>query len=150
MNGGDRALRRAEPKNSSAKVECDDGAGFTSPVGRYPPNPFGLRDITGNAWEWVEDCYATSLEHIAKDGSPRTTVDCIEHVDRGGSFDDYPEDLRSASRHHIKPSARWYNTGFRLARTLSEAEAQLSRSDPELPGRSSHLRLYPAKVGRRH
>jgi len=127
MNGGDRAYKRAEPTNRNLIVECDDGVAFTAPVGSYPANPFGLRDITGNAWELVEDCYQPSLEQIPTDGKPRTSDTCAEHGTRGGSLDDYPEDLRIASRHHVKSEARWGNTGFRVARSLSGAEARIDR-----------------------
>lgn len=118
MNGGDRAYKRAEPDNKNLIVECDDGSAFTTAVGSYPPNPVGLRDMTGNAWELVADCYVPSLDQIPTNGKAHAPDACAEHPTRGGSFDDYPEDLRTGSRHHIKPDARWYNTGFRVARTL--------------------------------
>ena len=124
MNGADHAYRRGMPKDTNLKVECDDGLVLTGPVGGYPPNPFGIRDITGNAWELVEDCWVPTLAGIPTDGSARGATACEQHLDRGGSFDDYPEDLRLASRHHVGSNARWANTGFRIARDLSATEGR--------------------------
>lgn len=130
MNGGDRSLVRALPawsqsiatalRNGDPRarlVECDDGSPFTSVVGRYQPNPFGLRDIIGNAWEWVEDCWSESLPMESR---PKVALSC-DHRTRGGSWDDFPEDLRSARRGRLAPDQRRNDVGFRLARTLRGA-----------------------------
>lgn len=122
MNGADQAYRRGMPKDQSLKVECDDGVVLTAPVGRYSPNPFGLRDVTGNAWELVEDCYVPTLAGVPTDGSSRHSNACEQHGVRGGSLNDYPEDFRLARRQHLPASARWANTGFRIARDLTATE----------------------------
>ena len=132
-NGGDRSLLRALPAWSQAIasaqqnrepgariLECDDGAGFTRRVGQLRANAFGLFDMTGNVWEWVEDCYQDgSYEHLSANGRPPETATCEKHRARGGSWDDYPIDLRSARRTSaLDQSVRRNDTGFRIARDV--------------------------------
>jgi len=90
----------------------------TLKVGGYQANAFGLQDVHGNLWEWVQDCYVDSYIDTPKDGSARKdSIDC-KRVNRGGGWVDYPKYLRSASRKWDSP-ASWFSVlGFRLARTL--------------------------------
>jgi len=122
MNAADRTYKRGQPRDRNVFVDCDDGVVFTAPVGHYPPNPFGLLDVTGNAWEIVADCYEPTLTGIPTDGRARTAEVCNGPVVRGGSFDDYPEDFRLARRQHIGPDMRVGNIGFRVARDLDARE----------------------------
>jgi formylglycine-generating enzyme required for sulfatase activity len=48
-----------------------DGYVFTAPAGRFKPNPWGVHDLFGNAWEWTEDCFGRSYEGAPVDGSAR-------------------------------------------------------------------------------
>jgi formylglycine-generating enzyme required for sulfatase activity len=89
----------------------------TFPVGSFPANAFGLNDMIGNVWEWVEDCYAPSYAGLPTDGSANAT-NCSSRVDRGGSWS-LRDGLRSADRSRGAPDARpWNIQGFRVARTL--------------------------------
>ena len=116
-NGCDQRLKRIMPAAwGGIYAACDDGAAYTTPAGHYKPNAFGLFDITGNAWEWVEDCTEPTYDGLPDDGRPRTHEGCTARDVRGGSWDDDPEDLRNASRHHTKPDNRQYDLGLRLAR----------------------------------
>jgi len=90
----------------------------TSPVGSFAPNPFGLYDLHGNVWEWVEDCYADSYGGAPSDGGARTGQNSCYRVLRGGSWSNNPGLLRSANRSRYTPDFRNVNSGFRLARTL--------------------------------
>jgi formylglycine-generating enzyme required for sulfatase activity len=84
--------------------------------GSYPPNAFGLFDMLGNAAEWVEDCWNDSYRGAPADGSVWTKPQCRERVLRGGSFNNDPRYLRSASRFKYDFDVRYYANGFRVAR----------------------------------
>ena len=98
---------------------CSDGVGRrTAEVGRYQPNGYGLYDMHGNVWEWVEDCWNDSYAGALSDGSAWTREDCILRVIRGGSWDDPPGSLRSVDRFMHFRSFCNYSLGFRLAQDL--------------------------------
>jgi formylglycine-generating enzyme required for sulfatase activity len=84
------------------------------------PNAWGLHDMHGNVWEWVEDCWHNNHSGAPTDGSAWTTA-CAEvsRVLRGGSWGGNPQYLRSAFRVRNQPDLRIYFIGFRLARTLN-------------------------------
>jgi formylglycine-generating enzyme required for sulfatase activity len=93
--------------------------GKTHPVGLKLPNAYGLFDMHGNVWEWVEDCYHDNYVGAPTDGSAWKTGCGVPYgVIRGGSFDLAPQLLRSAVRYWIYPSQRAYYIGFRVARDL--------------------------------
>ena len=97
---------------------CDDGYAKTAPVGTFKPNAFGLYDMMGNVWEWVEDCYNKTYEGAPTNGSAWGMGDCSLRVNRGGSWSFFPSLVRSARRNGFQPSKRNNNLGFRVARTL--------------------------------
>ena len=90
----------------------------TVPVGSYAANPFGLYDMHGNVWEWVEDCWNNSYEGAPEDGSAWLSGDSDHRVLRGGSWYYSPQFLRSAVRLRGNSSYRYDSIGFRIARTL--------------------------------
>lgn len=90
----------------------------TVPVGSYPPNGFGLHDVHGNVWEWVEDCVNDGYAGAPTDGSTWTSGKCDRRVMRGGSWVDYPVGARSAIRSGLGTASRGRTLGFRAARTL--------------------------------
>ena len=90
----------------------------TQPVGSYAANRFGLHDMHGNVWEWVQDCYVASYPPGSGDASVAvTTGGCSRRVLRGGSWLNSPRGLRAAFRIGNSTGFRNLNYGFRLART---------------------------------
>ena len=95
--------------------DCGDNYQYTAPVGSFPANPWGLHDMHGNVWEWVQDCNNDSYKGAPRDASAWVSGNCQERVVRGGSWNNDPGDQRSAYRgQHALPD-RHYEDGFRLA-----------------------------------
>jgi formylglycine-generating enzyme required for sulfatase activity len=90
----------------------------TMDVGTFPKNAFGLHDMHGNVWEWVEDCYKDSYAGAPTDGSAVQQRDCSLRILRGGSWNYYPRLLRAAYRYATAPGVRTEYAGFRVARAL--------------------------------
>jgi formylglycine-generating enzyme required for sulfatase activity len=91
----------------------------TSPVGSFKPNGFGLYDMGGNVWQWVEDCYHGDYNEAPTDGSAWITGDCSRRVVRGGSWYSGPRVLRAANRGRFSTDLRDLFLGFRVGRTLT-------------------------------
>jgi formylglycine-generating enzyme required for sulfatase activity len=94
-----------------------------APPGSFPPNLFGLYDMVGNVWEWVEDCALydpmnTPINYAPADGSPLESSDCKHRLIRGGSYDSGPDEARLARRYGRFADSRDASLGFRVARTL--------------------------------
>ena len=92
--------------------------GRTVPVGSSRPNAFGLYDVHGNVWEWVQDCWNANYVGAPSDGRAWETGDCSRRVLRGGSWGNFPWNLRSAIRLGITADDRFNSLGFRIARSL--------------------------------
>lgn len=90
----------------------------TLEAGSFAANAFGLHDMHGNVWEFVQDCHSAGNSKDAAASSPEAAqVACARSV-RGGSWIDSPRVLRSAYRGRIAPNARFIYRGFRVARAL--------------------------------
>jgi len=99
---------------------ADNSQSKTHPVGTRKPNPWGLYDMHGNVYEWVEDDYHDNYKNAPDDGSswvddPRGTLRVI----RGGSWYNDAQYCRSANRYSIPPNLRLNFLGFRLARSVT-------------------------------
>ena len=90
----------------------------TVPVGSFAPNAFGLHDVHGNVYEWVQDCYG-SYRSAPSDGSALEVGSCTDRVMRGGAWSEWPWFLRSAFRDRDGTSERGIDVGFRVVRTLA-------------------------------
>jgi formylglycine-generating enzyme required for sulfatase activity len=91
----------------------------TAPVGSFAANAFGLYDMTGNVFQWVQDCFHENYTGAPTNGSAWTSGDCARRVLRGGSWVSNPLSLRSASRYGDPSVNRINYLGFRVGRTLT-------------------------------
>ena len=118
-NGYDRKAK-AEHDIDWEHAPCRDGSVYTARVASYGENGFGLSDMLGNVWEWVEDCWHGSYAGAPTDGSAwESGGDCGERVIRGGSWISGPRYLRSAVRGWFSAEFRYYYVGFRVSRTFT-------------------------------
>ena len=90
----------------------------TAPVDSFRPNPFGLADMLGNAWEWTQDCWHENYMGAPTNGEPWIGNDCGSRVMRGGSWTNEAWVLRSSDRTKATVDFRGNYIGFRVAKTL--------------------------------
>jgi formylglycine-generating enzyme required for sulfatase activity len=120
----DKAISKPDDQNGLFPPQttadmCNDGFAYTSKIGSFPPNGFGLYDIYGNVWEAVEDCANDNYRGAPKDGSAWLSGDCKHRIRRGGSF---YTDTDSATRFPGIAADRVADVGFRVARSISPAD----------------------------
>ena len=100
----------------SGYTQNGDTSVATAKAGSYLPNAWGLYDMHGNVWEWCLDWYESAPAGAL---DPAGAASGSYRVIRGGSWNYYAGNCRSAFRvSHCSPDARYYNGGFRPARTL--------------------------------
>jgi formylglycine-generating enzyme required for sulfatase activity len=99
------------------RISASDGYVFTSPVGSFRPNPFGLYDMHGNAAQWCADWYGATYYHASPKDDPKGRDSGSNRVFRGGSWRSKPYYAQSAYRSTGKPDYASDSTGFRVART---------------------------------
>ncbi|MEM7082956.1 MAG: SUMF1/EgtB/PvdO family nonheme iron enzyme [Pseudomonadota bacterium] len=99
---------------SFSVVQCDDGFTRTSPVAHFQANPWGVYDLYGNVWEWVEDCWNTHYKEAPIQGEAWLDGDCGRRGFRGGGYGDIENFARSALRNRANAHQRKDDIGFRL------------------------------------
>jgi len=104
--------KRDSPKWHPRNDRFDDGAMVTTNVGRYQPNPWGLKDMHGNAAEWTGTAYRP-YPYDARDGRDHLRPGGEKTV-RGGSWYDRPERSTAGFRQHYPTWQPVYNVGFRV------------------------------------
>ena len=122
-----------QPSHDYANYGKDDAQGLggkaegrdiwvdsTSPVCSFPANAFGLCDMYGNVYQWIEDCYEPNGARLPADGSAVETGNCSVRGFRSNSFMSSEKTLRSANRAYVyAPDTRGRSyLGFRVAKTL--------------------------------
>ncbi|MGB7344476.1 MAG: SUMF1/EgtB/PvdO family nonheme iron enzyme [Pirellulaceae bacterium] len=124
------------------ETELGDDHVFTSPVRTYLPNPFGLHDMHGNAWEWCEDKYLDTFYRQFKDNGhhnlrdraidPLNTEDWNDTGDwrviRGGSWFTSPVQARCACRGYFEADDAAAYVGFRVAMDAPQTEIDQARA----------------------
>ncbi|ULL01222.1 SUMF1/EgtB/PvdO family nonheme iron enzyme [Bradyrhizobium sp. I71] len=116
-NFGDYSYSQASGRRIT--YSCNDGYVFTSRVGAFLPNAFGLHDTAGNVLQWVEDCYFKEHDARKRDTAARVLSECPTHVLRGGSWDYAFRGLRSAFRRIGGTLVRKSEYGIRVALDIS-------------------------------
>ena len=82
---------------------CNDGYIYTAPVGSFQPNAYGLYDMLGNVFEWVQDCSHPDYRGAPADGSAwMTNGDCTQHNLRGGSWFTAPPLVSTSARNRFE------------------------------------------------
>lgn len=112
--GDDVGVNQANCKGCGSRWDDREPA----PVDAFAPNPFGLYQVHGNLWEWVEDCWRDNYRAAPTDGSAVTIPYCIKKVMRGGNYKLEPEYMRVSRRFKYDRDVRYYLNGFRVARSL--------------------------------
>jgi formylglycine-generating enzyme required for sulfatase activity len=95
---------------------AENSGGSSQPVGLLAPNGFGLYDMSGNAYEWVADCWHGGYGDAPVDGSAWASGDCQRRVLRGGAWYYAAAYALSTYRNANTPGSRFITYGFRLAR----------------------------------
>ena len=101
-----------------SKLTAEDGYLSRAPVGRFPPNGYGLYDMIGNVWEWTADWFDASYYLKSPVDNPKGPAAGKTRVMRGGSWmcsENYCRNFRSAARSFAEPDSGLDNLGVRCA-----------------------------------
>jgi formylglycine-generating enzyme required for sulfatase activity len=101
--------------NDEQVFPCTDGYLYTAPAGTFAPNAWGLHDIIGNVWEFVQDCASDSLAERPRDASAVERPGCPRRGIRGAGWNIGPKFARIGNRSDMAPDGRNWGIGFRLA-----------------------------------
>ncbi len=110
--------------NPSCGAAAPNGANFhpcnrrTTPVGSYAANPYGLYDVHGNVFEWVQDCYGLHYAVAPPDGAAFESSNCRTRVVRGGTWYLPGQDMQTTNRWMQLAQVGSNEVGFRVARSL--------------------------------
>ena len=108
----------------AGKANCKDcgnnawDSGKPADVGTLEPNPYGIYDMNGNVWEWVDDCWHKNYKGAPANGIAWKKDDCRVRVIRGGSWRNDKSYVHSASRFKYDAYVRYILNGFRVARSM--------------------------------
>jgi len=106
---------KADPSAADSHFfPCRDGYPLTAPVGRFPANRYGVYDMLGNVWEWVDGCMYT-----VPSAGESASEDCNERLIRGGAWQAKAWYVRSAKRDWAPYWLRSARVGLRVARDLN-------------------------------
>jgi len=122
-NVGSDKGRTTFPHVQELDLPKDGAAKCTVPVGKFPPNRFGLCDMHGNVWEWCSDWYAADYYARSPVDDPAGPESGTKRVRRGGAWHSFPLWARAAFRNWNSPGSRCVNLGFRVGAEVAETAA---------------------------
>jgi formylglycine-generating enzyme required for sulfatase activity len=113
-----KRYRASYGSDDCCRADAGDGYLFTAPVGSFSlgRSPFGVEDLAGNVWEWVEDWFAPEFYRRSPPANPVNRTPTGRKVIRGGGWGNNPWGLRSTLRHANPPDIGLSMVGFRCAR----------------------------------
>jgi formylglycine-generating enzyme required for sulfatase activity len=112
--GDDMRRGSANCKDCGEPWQADGPA----PVASFAANAYGLHDMNGSVWEWVEDCWHSSYKNAPADARAWTESFCPVHVIRGGSWRDGASYMPATTRFKYDGGVRHSQNGFRVARDM--------------------------------
>lgn len=131
-NAGDQIL---SGEWDAAKLKSNNNR--THEVGKKQPNAWGLYDMHGNVWEWVQDWFGKYPEGAVTD--PTGGISGSHRIFRGGSLGFPAEDIRSAKRAYYTPTERNGNVGFRLVRENAGENQNINTNESTNSSKNSNI-----------
>lgn len=135
FNGPDRSTRQKHP--TWDVFDWDDGYPFTSPVGEFEPNAFGLHDTIGNVLEWCQDWYGEDYYGQSEKADPPGHYFGTDRVVRGGSWAQLLIDHGCAVRDKRIPATDRDYLGFRVVMKLPQPRPAGSSQPAATPATQS-------------
>jgi formylglycine-generating enzyme required for sulfatase activity len=114
----DKSGKKTGQKMLYPALKGHDGYAWTSPVGSFRPNNFGVYDMHGNSWEWCSDWFSEDYYRESPVDDPVGPATGTVRVSRGGAFDNSPFTVRCARRDGGTPESRDCHDGLRVVREL--------------------------------
>jgi sulfatase modifying factor 1 len=118
LNAADSDYARVFKWDEEVDRNCRDAYVYTSPVGVFPANGFGLYDMLGDVVQWAADCADPPPQKMPIDGSAWTTRDCSARNVRGSAWNENPLTANLGRRLLSDMEGRFPTNGFRVVRAL--------------------------------
>jgi formylglycine-generating enzyme required for sulfatase activity len=127
----------------------DDGYVFTAPVGSFQPNAFGLYDLTGNVCEWCSDWFQENYYLSSPAVDPQGPEDGVFRVFRGGGWQAWSRQFRSANRARFEPDFRAGFLGMRVVREEVTTVADAVDAPPQPTSATRNRQSFTNSLGMR-